>query len=147
MGEKMSQLTIIFSAIIFLSGVAMHLFGMGVSRYLTVKSTGKTGPSEYQKEMLRHGHNYTRALLCLSLLGQIFLDFATLAVGLIWVVRFAFPVGSYFMAISYFLSSCSKSEAKCSCYAGLSRNLGRCILGFAMVALGIGLILTHIKYL
>lgn len=139
----MSSLTIIFSAIIFLTAVGMHLFGIYVPTYLGSKT--KTGPSEFQKEMVRHGHSYTRGLLCLCLLGQIFLDYVTLSTALTMVVRFAFPIGGFLMAISYFYKACSRSEAKCSCMTSVFCRLGRLVLGGSMIILAIGLILSHMK--
>jgi hypothetical protein len=95
-------------------------------------------PSPLQTSFFRAGHAHAGVLVILSLICQIFVEYAVLGPGFAWLVRIGVPLAAILIPLGFFLSVAftpdRPNEWIWSLYAGAL------MLAISVVVLGVGLI-------
>lgn len=58
--------------------------------------------TDFQKAMFRAGHAHAGVLVILSLVAQIFADYAALSKMWLWITRFLFPISAIVISFGFF---------------------------------------------
>jgi uncharacterized BrkB/YihY/UPF0761 family membrane protein len=100
-------------------------------------------PSPLQTSFFRAGHAHAGVLVILSLICQIFVEYAALGIGFAWFVRIGVPLSAILIPLGFFLSVAFTPDRPnrwlWSLYAGAL------ILAISVVVLGVGLIRAYVS--
>lgn len=95
--------------------------------------------NEFQKSMFRAGHAHAGVLVILSLLIQLFTDFAYLSNSWKWFVRLSFPIAAILISAGFFAAAIGDQINEPNSFIFIL-YLGIALLTFGLITLGIGLI-------
>jgi len=95
--------------------------------------------TDFQKAMFKAGHAHAGVLVILSLVAQIFADYAALSKSWLWITRVLFPISAIVISFGFFAAAIGSNITHPTnliavLYFGIS------LLVAALVILGIGLI-------
>lgn len=95
--------------------------------------------TDFQKSMFRAGHGHAGLLVILSLLAQIFVDYATLSNSLKWTIRLSFPLSAILVSGGFFASAIGQNVTTPNSLISILYT-GIFVLIVGLILLGIGLI-------
>lgn len=98
-------------------------------------------PSPLQTSFFRAGHAHAGVLVILSLICQIFVEYAALGSGFAWLVRIGVPLAAILIPLGFFLSVSFTPDRPNECIWSL--YAGALVLAISVVVLGVGLIRVH----
>jgi hypothetical protein len=95
-------------------------------------------PSPLQTSFFRAGHAHAGVLVILSLICQMFVEYAVLGTELGWLVRIGIPLAAILIPLGFFLSVAFTPDHP----NGWIRSLyvGALVLAISVVVLGVGLL-------
>lgn len=134
----MTQLTKIVSGYILLT-VPTIIYGGYFLLQVLDGQHNELQLTDFQKSMFRAGHGHAGLLILVSLLAQIFADYATLSNSLKWTARLSFPISAILVSAGFFASAIGQNVTTPN---GLISILyvGVFVLIVGLILLGIGLI-------
>ncbi|MBC7935592.1 MAG: hypothetical protein H7Y86_09610 [Rhizobacter sp.] len=95
--------------------------------------------TDFQKSMFRAGHGHAGLLVILSILVQIFVDYATLSNTWKWFARLSFPTAAMLVSGGFFASAIGPNVTTANGFISIL-YVGVSILMVGLVVLGVGLI-------
>jgi hypothetical protein len=134
----MTSITKLMSGIILLTVPTIEYGGYFLLSILSGKQ--EMALTDFQKAMFRAGHAHAGVLVILSLLAQIFTDYAELNPALEWIVRIGFPLSAILVSGGFFASATGQGITKPNNLIFILYT-GAFLLATSLIILGIGLIL------
>jgi hypothetical protein len=95
--------------------------------------------TDFQKAMFRAGHAHAGVLVILSLVAQIFADYAALSKSWLWITRVLFPISAIVISFGFFAAAIGSNITHPTNLITVL-YFGIALLVAALVILGIGLI-------
>ncbi len=134
----MTQLTKIVSGYILLT-VPTIIYGGYFLLQVLGGQHNELQLTDFQKSMFRAGHGHAGLLVILSLLAQIFVDYATLSNTWKWITRISFPASAILVSGGFFASAIGQNITTPNHFIAIL-YVGVFVLVNGLIVLGIGLI-------
>ncbi|MEM7657100.1 MAG: hypothetical protein AAF399_13280 [Bacteroidota bacterium] len=134
----MSSLTKLFCGLTLITIPTIEFGGYFLLQILSGNQS-ELGLTPFQEGMFRAGHGHAGVLVILSLLAQIFTDYAVLSKSMEWLVRIGFPVAAMLVSGGFFAAASGPGLTEPN--GGITLlYIGVGLLAAGLVVLGIGLI-------
>ncbi|MEO1652290.1 MAG: hypothetical protein AAFU64_01990 [Bacteroidota bacterium] len=95
--------------------------------------------TDFQEAMFRAGHAHAGVLVILALVALILSDYAHLPTFGLWLIRIGFPLSAILISGGFFAAAIGPQLTEPNEWIILL-YVGLCLLGLALIVLGIGLI-------
>ncbi len=134
----MSSATRIMAGLIFITVPTIQYGGYFLLTSLVNRQSGYMD-NALRQNFFRAGHAHAGVIVILSLLSQIFVDAASLAEPLQWMIRVGVPASAILISAGFFFSMLSPSATAPSRPVYLI-YVGAVVLAASVITLGIGLL-------